>query len=122
MIRFLVVALSLYLGVMGLLLVLVPTQGKKLADILLKDKSHRGWALFTILVGLGLLIAARQTRWSAFIAVLGVTTAIKGLYLLIAPREQLLGVVRWWDQLQPPLYRLWGAVSIVFSILIALAI
>ncbi len=122
MIRFLVIGLSLYSGLMGVLLVLVPKQGKLMADLLLKDKSHRGWALFTIVMGLGLLLAAPETRWSGLIAVLGVMTGIKGLYLLIAPREQLLGVVRWWDQLELKFYRLWGAVAMGFSVLLALAI
>lgn len=119
--RLLVWALSAYMIVMGTLLISAPVWGKRMADWLLRDKTHRGFALITLAIGVGLFFAASEARWPVFIAALGALTAIKGCYLLVAPREQLRGVVERWEALPVAWRRGWGVAGLAAGVLMAIA-
>ena len=101
--------------VVGTLLAVTPPLGKRLTDVWMKDKLNRGWALVTAGVG-GLIIwAAPASRAAAFIQALGGLTLLKAIYLLVAPKAQLIGLVTWWNQLPPRTYRLWGLLSLALG-------
>lgn len=108
-------ALGCYMAVVGAALCFKPPLGKRLADLWLKDKVHRGWALVTLGIGALLIWAAPVSRAVLFIQVLGWLTVLKGIYLLIAPRGQLVGVVKWWNRLSEGRYRLWGLVTLTLG-------
>ena len=107
-----------YMVVMGALLCAKPLVGKRLADVWMKDKIHRGWALVTVGVGVLLLWAAPAGRATLFIQVLGCLSVLKGIYLLIAPRAQLMGVVTWWNRLPQMAHRVWGVVALAMGAVI----
>jgi uncharacterized protein YjeT (DUF2065 family) len=110
--RLVLLVLGWYLVIVGVALALVPTVGKRLTDLWLKDKVHRRWAMVTLALGVVILWAAPASRAVTFIYVFGGLSVLKGIYLLIAPRAQLLEIVRWWNTLPQPILRVWGAVAV----------
>jgi len=104
-----------YLVVVGAALCAKPAAGKRLADWWLKDKLSRPWALFPLAVGLLLLWAAPASRTPVFIRALGWVGVLKGIVLLVAPREPLVRCVSWWNDLPQAGLRLWGAVAMAFG-------
>jgi uncharacterized protein YjeT (DUF2065 family) len=111
--RIVLVMLGGYMAIAGVLLLLHPTFGKQCVDVLLKDKVSRRWAVVTVLLGVLIWWAAPASGVSRFIQVLGGITVVKGLYLIIAPREQLRRVIDWWYGLPRTAVRYWGVVAIV---------
>ena len=101
-----------YLVVVGAVLCAKPAARKRLTDWWLKDKLSRPWALLPFAVGLLLLWAAPASRLPGFIRALGGLGVLKGLVLLVAPREPLARFVSWWNRLPPTGLRLWGAVAV----------
>ena len=110
--KIVLVVLGVYMSVVGLLLCVAPTLGKRLTEVWMKDKISRGWALVTLGVGALLICAASASRAPIYIYVLGWTSVAKGVYLVIAPRPQLLRVVTWWHGLSQGFLRLWGVVAL----------
>ncbi|MBI2105107.1 MAG: hypothetical protein HYT90_06005 [Candidatus Omnitrophica bacterium] len=104
-----------YLVVVGALLCAKPPMGKRLADWWLKDKLSRRWALLPLAVGLLVLWAAPASRVPTFIRTLGWLGVLKGIVLLIAPREPLMQFVSWWHRLPSGGLRLWGVVAAAFG-------
>ena len=120
--------MRLFLGVLGWYLLIVggllcakPVLGKRLADVWMKDKIHRGWALVTVTVGLLFLWAAPSSRAILFIQILGWLTILKGAYLLVGPRKQLMRIVEWWHGLPQGGLRVWGLVSLAVGLAILAA-
>jgi uncharacterized protein YjeT (DUF2065 family) len=68
--------------------------------------------LVTVAVGALLLWAAPASRAIPLIQLLGWLALLKGVYLLVAPRKQLMGIVQWWNRLSHGSLRLWGLVSL----------
>ena len=107
-----------YVAVIGVLLCVKPALGKRLADWWMKDKLNRAWAVVTGGLGVLLILAAPASRATGFIHVLGVLSILKGIYLLVAARSQLIGIVNWWNRLSQKAYRLWGLVTLVIGVAI----
>ena len=118
MMKLVLMFLGWYLILLGALLFGRPPLGKQLADWAMKDKTSRAWALVTAGFGVLFVWAATASRISPFIYVLGGLTMLKGIYLLLAPRAQLVGLVDWWNRLPQLAYRVWGAVALALGGLI----
>ena len=104
-----------YLIGVGALLCAKPPMGKRMADWWLKDKLSRRWVLLPLAVGMLLLWAAPGSRAPVFIRTLGGLGVLKGIVLLIAPREPLVRFVSWWNYLSPAGLRLWGGLVMAFG-------
>ena len=105
-----------YMAVMGFIMAVKPALGKRLTDWMLKDKVSRRWALLTLAVGAVIFWAAPASHAPVFIQILGGISVGKGVYLLVAPRDQLMGVMEWWYRLPPSSVRLWGLVAVIIGV------
>ena len=99
---------SWYYVVIGLLLCVTPALGKRLANMWMKDKISRAWAVVTIAFGALFFWAAPASRATIFVQTLGGIAVLKGIYLVLAPRAQLTGIVTWWQQVPRRTLRLLG--------------
>jgi hypothetical protein len=101
-----------YMFVVGGMLLLTPAMGRRLTDLWMKDKIHRPLAVLPLAIGGVLLWAAPASQAPLYIQVLGGLSLLKGVYLFVAPKAQLAGIVRWWQRMAPAGLRLWGLVTL----------
>ncbi len=62
-----------------------------------KKRLYLGGAL-AFLIGIVLLLAASQCRWTGFIVAFGILSVAKGIWLFIISQEKAISILDWWTK------------------------
>ncbi len=103
--------------IMGTVLVLYTDWIRSSLKELVEKKNYRFLSPIPFVFGVLLVISAGWSEFFWLIFLLGLVGVAKGLYLFLAPKNQLEIVMKWWfDEASDRLYRFVGLICLVLGI------
>ena len=90
---------------------------EKYASIV-KGVDHRVWSPLGLAAGVLFILAAPSSAQPAFIVILGLLALVKGLLLLLGPREKVKSMIVWWLEASDQVYRIWGVFAFLLGVVV----
>lgn len=83
-----------------------------------RDIDFKKWSIAPIVIGILFLLSAPESRARIFITLLGVLAFIKGLFLLLGPKQKIKKIVNASLDMEDSLYKVWGVVILALGVLV----
>jgi hypothetical protein len=116
------VVLSLCVAALGALGLLAPQRLVRIVRSFETPVGLYATAAVRLVFGAALVFAASGSRAPLTIWILGMVIFIAGLILPVVGLERLRRLMDWWLARGPVFARVWGAVALVFGLLLAYAV
>ena len=111
--------LALFWIAMGTLFILYTEGSRRVLRNLMGKMRSRYVGFMPMVVGVLLMISARESGAFWFIFILGLLAVGKGIYFLLAPHGQTEALLSWWfESAQDRTYRFWGLIMVLLGMVV----
>lgn len=108
--------------VLGAVFVVSTAALKKLIAFWDQDKKYYGIGLIRAVIGVVLLLAARQAAQPAIAATLGGLMLMSAVVIFALGEEKMKALFNWYTDLPDLVVRLLGIITVIFGVLIVLSL
>jgi hypothetical protein len=117
----LVAVVGVALAGLGAVSAVVPTQFRRLLQVVKRKRWLNLAMLLRILIGVLMIAASPGARLPRFLLVVGVVTLLSGLLSPLLGHDRLIRMAEWWARRPAGLIRLWGLLALVLGMLVVYA-
>lgn len=108
--------ISLYFIAVGSCAILYTSEARNVMARMIKDVDRKMLSILAFIAGIAFLFAASASRVPWLIRLFGFMGILKGVYILVAPRNLYDQINSWYlDSLSDQAYRLWGIIALILG-------
>jgi len=118
----LVILIGVVIGFMGILSLVNPNRMKRCIAFCSQGKRLYGIGVLRICVGIILLLAASQYKFSLFVALVGILAIVSSVLIFSMKLEKTKSILDWWSKRPPLVLRILSIIAIAIGVLLIYSI